>query len=119
MSDTSSVEHVLTEDPMEPFRSYCFQRKSWLDVGPSRTYQFKTAPVAPQHVLSPNCRAGWLPGFFKSDYRTNLLHTIDSVTDINFSFSAPAYELIEGDIYGYHTTISNYAIEENDIPAQS
>ncbi|GEQ71927.1 hypothetical protein JCM33374_g5613 [Metschnikowia sp. JCM 33374] len=53
MSDTSSVEHVLTEDPMEPFRSYCFQRKSWLDVGPSRTYQFKTAPVAPQQVIEP------------------------------------------------------------------
>ncbi|GEQ71561.1 hypothetical protein JCM33374_g5246 [Metschnikowia sp. JCM 33374] len=70
-----------------------------------------TGFVARFYSYELSSRAGWSPGFFKSEYKTTLLHTINQLTDFNFHVTAAPRQLVEGDIYGYHTTISNYTIE--------
>ncbi|KAM9907479.1 hypothetical protein OXX69_006418, partial [Metschnikowia pulcherrima] len=63
-----------------------------------------------QYTLNDD--VGWENDFFSSLYKTTLMNTVRGVTSINFQYSnQPNWVPINNHIYGYYTSISNFALE--------
>ncbi|OBA23098.1 hypothetical protein METBIDRAFT_34690, partial [Metschnikowia bicuspidata var. bicuspidata NRRL YB-4993] len=55
--------------------------------------------------------SGWDADFFSTGYKTTLMETVTEVTAINFDLAVLSSEASYGYVYGYYTTVSNFAVE--------